>query len=88
MASNPLQEAQAQLNDQAKGAPVHSFDPDATPEQKAGTAGKARDQLKDIRSKDPDPAKGSFPKYPQLTIPHLLFQSSLSTPETRMSFLQ
>lgn len=75
MASNQLQEAQTQqdfLNDQAKGVPVHSFDPDATPEQKAATAGKSRDKLKDIRSNDLDPAKGSSPGYPDLTIPYLL----------------
>jgi hypothetical protein len=64
MASTQLQEAQANqtfLNDQAKGVPVHSFDPDATPEQKAATVGKARDQLNDIKSKDLDPVKGSSP---------------------------
>lgn len=74
MASNQPQEAQTQQtlqNDQAKGVPVHSFDPDASPEQKAAAAGKARDQLEDIRSKDPDPAKGLSPRYPDLTIPHL-----------------
>lgn len=42
--------SQAQLNgikhqDEAKGAVVHSFDPDATPQQKAAAAGKGRDQL-------------------------------------------
>jgi len=75
MASNQLQEAQARetfQNDQAKGVAVHSFDPDASPEEKAAAAGKARDQLKDIRAKDPDPAKGSSPKYLSLTRPHLL----------------
>jgi hypothetical protein len=79
MASNQIQEAQANqtfLNDQANGVPVHSFDPDATPEQKAATAGKARDQLKDIRPKDPNPAKGSSPKYLDPTRPHLLNPSS------------
>ena len=73
MASNQLQEAQAKQNfrnDQAKGAAVHSFDPDATPEQKAATAGKARGQLKDIRPKDLDPAKGSSPVYRNLTRLH------------------
>ena len=73
MASNKLQEAQVRetfLNDQAKGAAVHSFDPDASPNEKAAVAGKARDQLKDIRSKDPDPAKGSSPKSLKLTRAH------------------
>lgn len=70
MASNQTQGAQAQqsfLNDQAKDVAVHSFDPDATPEQKAATAGKARDNLKDIRPKDLDPAKGLSPKYLNFT---------------------
>lgn len=60
MASNQTQEAQAQqsfLSDQAQGVPVHSFDPDATPEQKAAVVGKARDKLKDTKPKDLDPAK-------------------------------
>jgi len=62
MASNQRQDAQARetlLNDQAKGVPVHSFDPDATPREKAAAAGKTRDRLKDIRPKDLNPAKGS-----------------------------
>lgn len=67
MASNQLQDAQARgmfQTDQDKGATVHSFDPDASPEEKAATAGKARDQLKDIRPKDKDldTAKGSSTK--------------------------
>jgi len=74
MASNQLQEAQVRQtfqNDQAQGAAVHSFDPDASPEEKAATAGKARGQLKDIRDKDLDPAKGSSPKYLSMTRPYL-----------------
>jgi len=64
MASNQLQDAQARemfRTDQDKGAAVHSFDPDASPEEKAATAGKARDQLKDISSKGKgrDTAQGS-----------------------------
>ena len=64
MASNQLQDAQARemfRTDQEKGAAVHTFDPDASPEEKAATVGKARDQLKDIRPKDKDldTAKGS-----------------------------
>ena len=75
MASNQLQEARARetfQKDQAKGVPVHSFDPHASPEEKAATAGKARDQLKDIRPKTLDPAKGSSHEHPKLTGPHLL----------------
>lgn len=75
MASNQIQEAQFHgtlLDDQAKGVAVHSFDPDATPAEKAAVAGKARDQLKDVRSKDLDPAKGSPFNHPRLTDSHLL----------------
>jgi hypothetical protein len=32
--------------------PVHTFDPNASPEEKAAAAGKARDQLKSITSDD------------------------------------
>ena len=90
MAFNQLQEAQIRetfLNDKAKGAAVYSFDPDASPKEKAAAAGEARDQFKDIRPKDFDPAKGSSPKYPNLTRAHLLSycQSSLWIPETQMS---
>lgn len=93
MASNQIQEAQARetfLNDQTKGVAVHSFDPDASPEQKAAAAGKARDQLKDIRPKDLDPAKGSAPGYPKLTRAYLLSycQSSQWILETQMSSLR
>ena len=68
MASNQLQAAQVRetlRNDQAKGVAVHTFDPDASPEEKAAVAGKARDQVNDIRSKDPDPAKGLSPNLRQ-----------------------
>ena len=81
MASNKLQEAQARdtfLNDKSKGVAVHSFDPDASPKEKAAAAGKARDQLKDIRPKDLDPAKGSSSKSPNLTRAHLLSYSQSS----------
>ena len=93
MASNQLQEAQVRetfLNDQAKGAPVHSFDPDASPQEKAAVAGKARDQLKDVRSKNLDPTKGSSPNYPKLTRAHILSccQSSLWILETQTSPLR
>jgi hypothetical protein len=37
-----------QENDTSKGAAVHNFDPNATPEQKAAKAGKAQDQLKPV----------------------------------------
>jgi len=72
MASNQPQEARAQqnfLNDEANGVTAYSLDPDATQEQNASTAGKARDQLKDIMSKDLDPVKGLSPKYSDPTIP-------------------
>jgi len=74
MASNHIQEAQARdtfVNDQSKGAAIYSFDPDASPGEKAAAAGKARDQLKDVRSKDLDPAKGSSPNHTKSTSPHL-----------------
>lgn len=35
--------------DEAKGAAVHSFDPDASPAEKAAAAGKARDQLTSVK---------------------------------------
>ncbi|KAG2155499.1 C2 domain-containing protein [Suillus clintonianus] len=49
--------AQTQLhdimsNDASKGAIVHSFDPDASPQQKAAAAGMQRDQLKSITGQD------------------------------------
>lgn len=39
-------------HDASKGAIVHSFDPDAPPEQKAAAAGRQRDQLKSIVQQD------------------------------------
>lgn len=36
--------------DEAKGAAVHSFDPNATPAEKAAAAGKGRDQLKSVKN--------------------------------------
>lgn len=75
MASNQLQDAQAReifQDGQSKGVPVHNFNPDATPQEKAATAGKARDQLKDVRSKDLDLAKGSSPNLSELTKSHPL----------------
>lgn len=33
---------------EAKGAPVHSFDPDASPQEKAAIAGKAQSQLQSV----------------------------------------
>ena len=96
MASNQLQDGQVQeafRNDQAKGVPVHTFDPDATPQEKAAAAGKARDQLKDVRSKQPDPVKGSSPSVSEPARSRGLTsyprcQTSLSIPETRMSSLR
>lgn len=51
------QEAQAEVNsivqeDAAKNrVAVHTFDPDASPQEKAATAGKNRDQLKSVTDK-------------------------------------
>ncbi|KAG1783596.1 C2 domain-containing protein [Suillus placidus] len=39
-------------HDSSKGAIVHSFDPDAIPQQKAAAAGRQRDQLKSIVQQD------------------------------------
>jgi hypothetical protein len=39
-------------HDASKGAIVHSFDPDAPPQQKAAAAGRQRDQLKSIVPQD------------------------------------
>ena len=33
---------------EAKGAPVHSFNPDASPDEKAAIAGKAQSQLQSV----------------------------------------
>ncbi|OJA07635.1 hypothetical protein AZE42_01107 [Rhizopogon vesiculosus] len=58
MATNGnVQLADAQLHnimnhDASEGATVHSFDPDASPQQKAATAGKQRDQLKSVNQQD------------------------------------
>lgn len=37
---------------EAKGAPVHSFDPDASPSEKAAVAGKSRDKLQSVIPKN------------------------------------
>lgn len=49
--------------DEAKGAAVHSFDPDASPAEKAAAAGKARDQLTSVAQKDASSggARGTAP---------------------------
>jgi len=39
-------------NDESKGAVVHSFDPDASPQEKAAAAGKSRDQLESFVKQD------------------------------------
>ncbi|KIJ68717.1 hypothetical protein HYDPIDRAFT_81596 [Hydnomerulius pinastri MD-312] len=44
--------------DAAKGAAVHSFDPDASPQQKAAAAGKGQDELKGPSAPDGDAAGG------------------------------
>lgn len=40
--------------DEAKGATVHSFDPNASPAEKASAAGKARDQTQSIKQNGAD----------------------------------
>ena len=41
---------QSYLNEnEARGAPVHSFNPDASPQEKAAIAGKAQSQLQSVR---------------------------------------
>lgn len=42
--------------DEAKGATVHSFDPNASPAEKASAAGQARDQLQSIKQSSPNKA--------------------------------
>jgi hypothetical protein len=54
---HPDESADAQLHDimnhdASKGAIVHSFDPDASPQQKAATAGNQRHQLKSVTQQD------------------------------------
>lgn len=56
--------SQAQLNgiqhqDEAKGAVVHSFNPDASPQEKAAAAGKARDQLQSVSKDESAGGKGN-----------------------------
>jgi hypothetical protein len=49
MASNGATDGAPPL-DKANGrATVHTFDPDASPEEKASAAGKARDKLKPVK---------------------------------------
>ena len=56
--------AQRQLNGliqddrQKNTVAVHAFDPDASPEEKAAAAGKGRDQLKSVASKNEDRTGG------------------------------
>jgi hypothetical protein len=45
-------------DDVAKGVAVHSFDPDASPEEKAATASRAKPQLGSIGSKPKQGGKG------------------------------
>jgi hypothetical protein len=39
--------------DESKGMAVHSFDPDASPAEKAAAVGKGRDQLKSLKDRGP-----------------------------------
>ena len=53
-------EVDAVMNDAADiGVPVHKFDPDASPEEKAAQAGKARDKLTSVKPQEPK-AEGKF----------------------------
>ena len=46
---NQNQELKSYLDEnEANGAPVHSFHPDATPQEKAAIAGKAQSQLQSV----------------------------------------
>ncbi|EGO02737.1 hypothetical protein SERLA73DRAFT_165692 [Serpula lacrymans var. lacrymans S7.3] len=52
-------------DDADKGAAIHSFDPEASPQEKAAAAGKARSQLKGSTPTPP----GAFPSGPAPAIP-------------------
>jgi hypothetical protein len=56
MAAAPVQ-AQAEVNgikhdDEAKGAVVHSFDPNMSPQEKAAAAGAGRGELKSVKAQE------------------------------------
>ena len=56
MAAAPAQ-AQAEVNgivheDEEKGAVVHSFDPNMSPQEKAAAAGAGRGELKSLRTQE------------------------------------
>jgi hypothetical protein len=53
---NPLQKDAERQNRVA----VHTFDEDATPAEKASAAGKARDQLKSIKTNDQSLSRGQY----------------------------
>ncbi|KAG0700683.1 C2 domain-containing protein [Suillus ampliporus] len=60
---HPQEKANSQIHDimmhdASNGAIVHSFDPDASPQQKAATAGKQCDQLKSIIAQQDGGAQG------------------------------
>lgn len=58
--SDPQSDPQRQVNglvqkDQQKNSvAVHSFDPNASPAEKAAAAGKGRDQLKSVKTEEPN----------------------------------
>ena len=61
--SIPASHASPELNgivhdDEAKGVAVHSFNPDASPQEKAAVAAKSKDQIKPINTKKDNTAKG------------------------------
>ena len=45
-------EADAIMKNDAKSVPVHTFDPDASPQEKAAQVVKDRDQLESVKPKD------------------------------------
>lgn len=61
--------------DEAKGMPVHSFDPNSTPAEKAAAAGKARDQLKSVKNRGPADGGGRG-ELSNLHLPYSTVQTS------------
>ena len=59
------------------GAPVHSFDPDATPAQKAAEAGRQKDKLSTMQESAPPPAERGVYDAPLHSPPGLSFRPEL-----------
>jgi len=66
--SNGQSQVDGILNHNAadNGVPVHKFDPDASPEEKAAQAGKARDKLASVVNPQESKERGKF----SLFFPH------------------